>query len=352
MTTTIAHGIRCVAVVGCLLTAVGAASGETLAEALTKAQESKRPVLVDFYARWCGPCHELDEKFFPREEVRAALSTEFVLLRVDGEAGQGPELVKRYHVVGYPTLMLLDARGLELDRVMSGLGPETNAPALLLSLLRALADGSQRLSTLEKKLAQRSSPLTPAQLLTLREEVGTRHAYRGDARAIDELRAVGTPSALLTLGKYYYLRGAHDYASAEKIFTQLRASAPKSPEAGQVPYNLAVVYHETARDALAKQTLDDWLAESPTDVDRYNTYAWFSYKNGFDRPRGVEVARQGLALAPTSHALWDTLAELHGALGEKKEAAAAARRALSLKPGDSYYTAQARRFEALSGEKK
>jgi tetratricopeptide (TPR) repeat protein len=316
-----------------------------LDDALARARSTNRWVFVDLYASWCGPCHQMDEQVYARDDVAAALRTGFVTLRRDGERGDGEALVRRYHVVGYPTILVLDEAGREVDRLM-GFVPSGE----LLTMLGRFRDGKGTVAELERRLAAQKGDEA------LRLDVATRHAYRGDPRAVAELTDVvkgdrnnqgkRAASALLTLGKYYYLRGAKDYANAIKTLTELDKRFPKSEEAEQVGYNLGVAYHATGRDAEARKVLDHWLEAKPRDVARYNAYAWLCFKNDFDRARGIEVAKKGLEIDPKEDGLWDTLAELYARAGLLPEARDAEARALKVKPKDVYYAAQLRRFSA------
>jgi thioredoxin-like negative regulator of GroEL len=315
----------------------------TLPEALVRAKASDRWVLVDVYTTWCGPCHELDDKVFAREDVAKALASQFVALRRDGEKDEGEALVARYHVVGYPTVLILDATGAEVDRLMGFLPPRD-----LLATLQQFRAGRGTLAELEKKLA--ATPSDEA----LKLEVATRHALRGEARAVDELNQVAkgdldgkgrrAPAALLTLGKYFYLRGKKDPAAAERVLRDLDERFPASEEASQVGYNLGLALHLQNKDSEAREVLDRWIAAAPKDLSRYGSYAWLCYKNGFDRARGIEVAKKGLEVDPKDHGLWDTLAELYAVTGKLVEARDAEKHALAIKPDDNYYSAQLRRF--------
>jgi len=85
---------------------------------------AQTPVLVDFYATWCGPCKTLAPTI-------AALVAEYEgradVVRVDVD--QSRDLADRYGVEGYPTVLLFDG-GQVVARLMGARGPAVYRTAL------------------------------------------------------------------------------------------------------------------------------------------------------------------------------------------------------------------------------
>ena len=94
-------------------------------QGLEEARASKQPVMIDFFATWCGACVELDKFTFSDPEVQSRLE-DFVKIKLDFSRGsdQVEELKKKYGIVGLPVVLFLDSEGKPLKRLEKFVGPK------------------------------------------------------------------------------------------------------------------------------------------------------------------------------------------------------------------------------------
>lgn len=96
----------------------------TYQEAFEMAKKENKPIFVDAYAVWCGPCKWMNANTFKNAEVAAYFNENFINLKLDAEKGNGAEFAGKYRVTAYPTLYFLRADGSVIKKVMGALPPD------------------------------------------------------------------------------------------------------------------------------------------------------------------------------------------------------------------------------------
>ncbi len=76
-------------------------STETKKMNFTEIVKGDRPVLVDFYADWCGPCKMMGPIL---KDLKKRLGDDINIIKIDAE--KNPQAAIKYQVRGVPTLIL------------------------------------------------------------------------------------------------------------------------------------------------------------------------------------------------------------------------------------------------------
>jgi thioredoxin:protein disulfide reductase len=98
-------------------------------EALRRAWEEKKPVVIDFGAVWCATCKELDEVTFSDPRVQKELQEHFITVRIMAnniDYSDTANVMRKYDVLTLPTILFLQPTGSVMKdlTVREFVGPE------------------------------------------------------------------------------------------------------------------------------------------------------------------------------------------------------------------------------------
>jgi thiol-disulfide isomerase/thioredoxin len=87
-------------------------------DAIEEAKKLGKPIFVDAYAKWCGPCKRMAATTFKSAEAGEFFNKNFINVKLDAEEGDGIVFRRKYPVSAFPTLFFIDEKGEVLHKLV------------------------------------------------------------------------------------------------------------------------------------------------------------------------------------------------------------------------------------------
>ena len=96
----------------------------SLEKAREQAKTANKPIFLDCYTSWCGPCKMMANDVFTLEAAGDYFNKNFVCVKIDMEKGEGPAIGKQYGVDAYPTFLIINADGKLMHKLVGAMSLE------------------------------------------------------------------------------------------------------------------------------------------------------------------------------------------------------------------------------------
>ncbi len=116
--------------------------------AFKHAQKNNKYIFIDFYTTWCGSCKGYDNIIFPDSIFQAYLKTDFYSLKLNAELPENKKIVDEYKIAAYPTLIIANPEGVEINRIV---GYKSDEPQYYIDLITSILNGKENLKSFKEE---------------------------------------------------------------------------------------------------------------------------------------------------------------------------------------------------------
>ena len=140
----------------------------------------------------------MDNDTFSNKKIIDFANNHLISLKIDAEKGSGPMQKEKYRVRGYPTIIVLDNSGNELDRIVGYLPPDN-----FLKELNRIKNGTNTLSDLQLKFSENSNDI--AIQLDLAKKFIDLNVKDSAKRYLDDIQSYHISHNAFTFQNFYNL---------------------------------------------------------------------------------------------------------------------------------------------------
>lgn len=230
--------------------------------ALADAQAHHRPILLDMYTDWCEWCHALDDTTYI-DPTFIQFSKGFTMSRINAEVDT--VTAARYHVQNYPTVLILNEKGEEIERVVG----YSRAPEFIAQIKDYLAGRNTLASVLAQEPAHADDPAFVYKLADRLADYG--RVQESMQRFLKFVAMDPKNAAGYTDDAYYRMarmaRKEHDYVADRKYAQTILDKYPDSDMMRPAFLEVGQSYSKAGQLEKARGIFLDYAKRFPDDGD-------------------------------------------------------------------------------------
>ena len=139
---------------------------DNMDEALTEAEKSGKLVYVCFSGSdWCGWCKRLEKEVLSKKSFREGVTNDYVIVYIDSPSNkellsdrakvENPKLVEQYDIHGFPTALIINAKG----EVVANTGYRAGGAKKYVKHLKALKKHGPEIRALQSQIEELAKKL-------------------------------------------------------------------------------------------------------------------------------------------------------------------------------------------------
>jgi len=302
-------------------------------------------VLVEFYTDWCTWCKKLEAETFPEKSVIDIAHKYYISTKIDAEKDEGPELKEKYSVSGYPTTVIVDNNGNEVDRIVGYLPADQ-----YVAELDRIRQGIETIPALQSRVAVEPEDIDAWKMLA------TKYEDNGSTKLAEEawFQLATLDEEMMELAAF---KSAVFAMASDGKTDKLKAFIDQNPTSQYLTkayYTLVKFYKkhdDVNEEAQIYKLFSDLIVQSGKDnYNALNGYAWRMAELDLNLEDALNKIRLAVDMIDSKEMLakaqvMDTEAEVLWKLGRTTDAVEVINKCIELQPDDEYYTNQKSKFQ-------
>ncbi len=234
----------------------------SLEDAFQTASEKAQPVLAEFWSEECKWCKRLEDSTFAHQSV-IDLSKNMVFVRA--EAKKDTITREKYRIAGFPTVILMNSQGEEIDRIYGYL-----PPGKFVATIKDYLQGKNTLDDLKNRFE--ANPKDAELAFQLAEKYEGRqmydqaHSYYTKVVDLDPENKTGNSDDALFSLAWLEIR-KKEYSKAVDAFKYFLQKFPKSKMAADAEAYIPYCYAKAGDTTKALELYEKFLARHPNSPD-------------------------------------------------------------------------------------